>query len=88
MCNFVNNLCASFSLLCQNWHADLEFACKFCFLVCVCWFQVSFSIIALITSNTLGLTSSVYRWLWGVNAISINIITGSGIIVLATVPIR
>ncbi len=33
MCNFANNLCASFSLLCQNWHADLEFACKFCFLV-------------------------------------------------------
>ncbi len=33
MCNFANNLCASSSLLCQNWHADLEFACKFCFLV-------------------------------------------------------
>ncbi len=38
MCNFVNNLCASFSLLCQNWHADLEFACKFCFLVYVVFF--------------------------------------------------
>ncbi len=31
ICNFANS--ASFSLLCQNWHADLEFACKFCFLV-------------------------------------------------------
>ncbi len=26
-------LCASFPLLCQNGHADLEFACKFCFPV-------------------------------------------------------
>ena len=33
MCNFVNNLYASLSLLYQNWHADLEFTCKFCFLV-------------------------------------------------------
>ncbi len=30
---FLKSPYASFSLLQQNWHADLEFACKFCFLV-------------------------------------------------------
>ena len=33
MCSFVNIVYASFSLLYQNWHADLDFDCKFCFLV-------------------------------------------------------
>ena len=37
MCNFANNLYASFSLLYQNWHADLECVWKFCFLVTWCY---------------------------------------------------
>ncbi len=36
LCNFANNPCASFSVLYQNWRADLEFACKFCVLACIC----------------------------------------------------
>ncbi len=33
MCNFANILYASFSLLYQTWHVNLEFACTFCLLV-------------------------------------------------------
>ncbi len=37
MWNITNNLCATFSLLkYQIWHADLEFACQFCFLITCC----------------------------------------------------
>ncbi len=35
MCNFANNLYTSFSLLYPNWHADVDLACKNCFLVLV-----------------------------------------------------
>ncbi len=35
-CNFGDSLCYAFSPLYQNWHADLEFACKFSFLVSDC----------------------------------------------------
>ncbi len=33
MYRFPSSLCAFYPLLFPNWHADLEFACKFCFLV-------------------------------------------------------